>query len=136
MLASGKEIDVPYPETMAAAVKYLIIYIAIVIAIAQIGIEVDLLDIVTAIVLGAVFIGVGVGFAVGSKDIFANVGGYIQNQKVLTVGNRVTVDDKYTGKISDIDRFTTTIIADNGNKIVLPNSKLTKAVIVEIPSPP
>ncbi len=136
MLASGKEMDVPYPETMATAVKYLIIYIAIVIAIAQIGIAVDLLYIVTAIVLGAVFIGIGVGFAVGSKDIFANIGGYIQGKKVLSVGSRVTIDDKYTGKVSDIGRFTTTIIADNGDKIVLPNSKLTKAVIVETPAPP
>lgn len=131
MLASGKEIEVPYPETMAMAVKYLIIYIAIVIAIAQIGIEVNILYIVTAIVLGAVFIGIGAGFAVGSKDIFANIGGHIHGKGVLTVGNRVTIDEKYTGKISEIGRFTTTIIADNGDKIVLPNSKLTKSVIVE-----
>ncbi|MEE9151559.1 MAG: Ig-like domain-containing protein [Thermoplasmata archaeon] len=131
MLASGKDIDVPYPETMAAAVKYLIIYIAIIIAIAQIGIAVDLLYIVTAIVLGAVFIGVGAGFAMGSKDIFANIGGYVQSNNVLKVGNRVTIDDKYTGEVSEIGRFTTTIIADNGDKIVLPNSILTKSVIVE-----
>jgi hypothetical protein len=131
MLASGKEIEVPYPEAMAAGVKYLIIYISIVIAIAQIGIEVEMLYIITAIILGAVFIGVGVGFAYGTKDIFANMGGFIQGNKVLKVGNRVIIDEKYTGEIKDIDRFTTTIVAPNGDKIVVPNSKLTKSVIVE-----
>lgn len=131
MLTSGKEIEVPYPEVMAAAVKYLIIYIAIVIAIAQIGIEVNMLYIITAIILGAVFIGVGAGFAVGSKDLFANIGGHLQSNKVLTVGNMVIIDEKYAGKVSKVDRFTTTIIAANGDKIVIPNSKLTKAVVVE-----
>ncbi|UCE36586.1 MAG: Ig-like domain-containing protein [Thermoplasmata archaeon] len=134
MLTSGKEIEVPYPETLAVAVKYLIIYVACVIAIAQIGIAVDILYIITAIVLGAVFIGIGAGFAIGSKDIFANVGGHLQSKKVLTVGKRVKIDDKYVGKVEEVGRFTTTIIADNGDKIVLPNSKLTKAVIVESPS--
>jgi hypothetical protein len=131
MLESGKEIEIPYPEVMAAAVKYLIIYVAVVIAIAQIGIQVEMLYIVTAIVLGGVFIGIGAGFAIGTKDLFANVGGHLQSKKVLTVGNRVKIDDKYEGKVEDIGRFTTTIIADNGDKIVLPNSKLTNAVIVE-----
>lgn len=131
ILASGKEMDIPYPETMGTAVKYLTIYVACIIAIAQIGIEVGILYILSAIVLGAIFIGIGAGFAVGSKDIFANIGGYIQNRKVLSVGNKVTIDDKYTGKVKDIGRFTTTIIADNGDKIVLPNSKLTKSVIVK-----
>jgi small-conductance mechanosensitive channel len=131
MLESGKEIEIPYPEVMATAVKYLIIYVAVVIAIAQIGIQVEMLYIVTAIVLGGVFIGIGAGFAIGTKDLFANVGGHLQSKKVLTVGNRVKIDDKYEGKVEDIGRFTTTIIADNGDKIVLPNSKLTNAVIVE-----
>ncbi len=131
MLVSGKEIELPYPEVMAAAVKYMIIYIAIVIAIAQIGIEVQMLYIITAIILGAVFIGVGAGFAVGSKDLFANIGGHLQSNKVLTVGNKVIIDEKYAGKVSKVDRFTTTIIAANGDKIVIPNSKLTKAVVVE-----
>lgn len=134
MLESGKEIEVPYPEVMAAAVKYLIIYVAAVIAIAQIGIQVEMLYIVTAIVLGGVFIGIGAGFAIGTKDLFANVGGHLQSKKILTVGHRVKIDDQYVGKVEDIGRFTTTIIADNGDKIVLPNSKLTNAVIVESPS--
>ncbi len=131
ILASGKEMDIPYPETVAIAVKYLIIYVACVIAIAQIGIEVYILYIVTAIILGAVFLAIAIGFGLGSRHLFANVGGHLQSSEVLGVGNRITIDDKYTGKVSEIGRYTTTIIADNGDKIVLPNSKLTEAVIVK-----
>lgn len=131
MLESGKDMDVPYPETVAAAVKFLIIYIAAVIAMAQIGIDVFILYIVTAIILSGVALTIAIGMGLGSRFIFANVGGHIQSDKVLKVGKQVTIDEKYKGKVSEVGRFTTTIVADNGDKIVLPNSKLTEAVIVE-----
>ncbi len=134
ILTSSKQMDIPFPETAASAMKYLIIYLAGVMAIAQIGFEVPILYIVTAIVLGAVFIGLGAGFAVGSKEIFANIGGYFQNNKVLKIGKRVTIDGKYTGTVNKIERFTTTIVADNGEKIIIPNSQLIKSVIFESPA--
>ena len=77
----------------------------------------------------AVFIGLGVGFAVGSKEIFANIGGYVQSNKILKIGSRITVDGKYTGKIQQIGHYTTTILADNGERIIIPNSQLVKSLL-------
>jgi small-conductance mechanosensitive channel len=131
VLESRKAIEVPFPKVTATAVKYLIIYLAGVMAIAQLGFEVPILYIVTAIVLGAVFIGLGAGFAMGTKEIFANIGGYIQTNKILEVGNHVTIDSKYKGKISNIGHYTTTLTGDDGKKIIIPNSQLVKSVIIE-----
>jgi small-conductance mechanosensitive channel len=131
--AYGKQVGLPFPETVATAGKFIIICLAGVMAIAQIGFAVEILYIVTAIALGAIAIGLGLGFALGSKELFANVGGYFQNNKVLRKGQVVTVDDKYSGTIKDIDHYTTTILMDNGQKVILPNSQLVKSVIVELP---
>jgi small-conductance mechanosensitive channel len=135
ILKYAKQVEAPFPQTLATAVKFLIMYIAGVMAIAQMGFQVDILYMITAIVIGAIFLGLGIGFAFGSKDIFANLGGYFQNNKILKVGNRVTIDGKYTGKISKIDHYSTTILADNGERIILPNSQLIKAVIVDTTPP-
>jgi small-conductance mechanosensitive channel len=131
VLESRKAIEVPFPKVTATVVKYLIIYLAGVMAIAQLGFEVPILYIVTAIVLGAVFIGLGAGLAMGTKEIFANIGGYIQTNKILEVGNHVTIDSKYKGKISNIGHYTTTLTGDDGKKIIIPNSQLVKSVIIE-----
>ncbi len=134
VLVAGKKMDIPFPQTTATAFKFLIIYLAGVMAIAQLGFEVPILYVVTAIVLGAIFIGLGAGFAYGTKDLFANIGGYLQNKKILKVGQHVTVDGKYSGKIKIIGRYTTTLVADNGDRIIIPNAQLMKSVIVESPS--
>jgi small-conductance mechanosensitive channel len=131
VLEYGRKSDIPFPETVATAVKLFVVYIAGVMAIAQIGFQVDMLYIVTAIVMGAIFIGLGAGFAMGSKEVFANVGGYFQSNKILKIGNRITIDGKYTGKVLKIDHYTTTILSDSGEKIILPNSQLIKSVIVD-----
>ncbi len=134
VLFSARKMDMPFPEATATTIKLVVVFLAGIMAIAQIGFKVVILYIVTAIVLGAIFIGLGAGFAIGTKEIFANVGGYIQNNRTLKVGKRITVDGKYSGKIQKIGHHTTTILADNGEKIIIPNSQLVRSVIVESPS--
>jgi len=131
VMVYGKQVQMPFTDTIATAMKFLIIYLAGVMAIAQMGFEVPILYIVTAIIIGAIFIGLGAGFAIGSKDIFSNLSGYFHNNKVLRIGTWVTIDGKYTGKVQNISHYTTTILADNGEKIIIPNSQLMKSVIVE-----
>jgi small-conductance mechanosensitive channel len=136
ILKYAKQVEAPFPQTMAIATKFLIMYLAGVMAIAQMGFKVDILYMITAIVLGAVFLGLGIGFAFGSKDIFANLGGYFQNNKVLKVGNKVNIDGKYSGKIFKIDHYSTTLLNEKNEQVIIPNSQLTKAVIVDSSPPP
>ncbi len=126
----GKEMDVPFVSFMAKGIQALIIYIAIVMALAQVGIEVPILYIVFAIAVGAAFIGLGVGFAYGSKDVFLNLMGSIQSGQTLKKGKRIRVDE-YEGVITSIGRYSIELETDMGRKIHIPHSKLAGAVIEE-----
>lgn len=130
-LKLSRDHDVPFKWGISMGLKLLVIYLAGVMAIDQLGFEVPILYIVTAIVLGAVFIGVGAGLAIGSKDIWSNVGGFVQGNKTLRVGSRVTVDEKYSGTIESMTYYATTLKTDTGDKVILPNSILTRSVVVE-----
>ncbi len=126
----GKELDLPFASFMAKGIQILIIYIAVVMALAQIGIEVPILYIVFAIAVGAVFIGLGVGFAYGSKDVFLNMMGSIQSSQTLKPGKKIKVDE-YEGVIKSIGRYSIELETDMGRKIHIPHSKLAGAVIEE-----
>ncbi len=127
----GKEMEIPLNSLVAKATKILVIYIAVVMALAQLGIEVPILYIVFAIAVGAVFLGLGVGFAYGSKDMFLNLMGSVQSSQTLKVGTRVRIDT-YEGTIADIGRYNVTIKTDTGQRVHIPHSKLSNAVVEEI----
>ncbi len=126
----GKEMEVPFTSFLAKGVQVLIIYIAIVMALAQIGIEVPILYIMFGIAFGAVFLGLGVGFAYGSRDVFTNLVGSLQSGQTMKVGTKVQVEE-YEGTVSSIGRYYVEIKTDQGEKIHIPHSKLSNAVIIE-----
>ncbi|UCF08508.1 MAG: Ig-like domain-containing protein [Thermoplasmata archaeon] len=126
----SKDVDLPFPKALSKAAQFLIMYLAIVIALAQVGIQVAILYIIFAIVTAAVFIGLGVGFAYGSKDVFHNLVSYLQSDKTLKVGQRIKVED-YEGTIEEIGRYHMVLGTATG-RIRIPHSKLAKAVIVEM----
>jgi len=129
ILEYGEEVDLPFPKAISKATQLLIIYLAVVMALAQVGVAVPILYIVFAIVAAAVFIGLGVGFAYGSKDVFHNLVSFIQTDKTLKVGQSVKVED-YEGTIEEISRYHMVLKTKTG-KIRIPHSKIAKAVIEE-----
>ncbi len=131
VLAYGKNMDIPFNAMVAKATKVLVIYIAIVMALAQIGVEVPILYIVFAIAVGAVFIGLGVGFAYGSKDLFLNVMGSVQSGQTLKLNSQVRVDN-YEGHITNIGRYNVEITTDDGRKVRIPHSRLVNTVVEEL----
>ncbi|MBS3781870.1 MAG: mechanosensitive ion channel [Candidatus Thermoplasmatota archaeon] len=130
VIEHGKELELPFVTFMAKGVQILVIYIAIVMALAQIGIEVPILYLVFGIAVGAVFLGLGVGFAYGSKDVFLNLVGSIQSDQTLEEGTRVKVDE-YEGVIKEVGRYSVELETRTGKKVHIPHSKLAGAVIEE-----
>ena len=125
----GTEVDLPFPKAISKAVQFLIIYLAVVIAMAQVGIHVEILYIVFAIATASVFVGLGVGLAYGSKDVFHNLVSFLQTDKTLKVGQKIKVEE-YEGTIEEISRYHMVLQTKKG-KIRIPHSKLAKAVIEE-----
>ncbi len=129
VLEWGKDKDIPFLETIATIVQFGVIYVAVTMALAQAGIEVPMLYIVFSIAFGAIFIGVAVGFAFGSKDIFHNMISSLQSNQTLKVGQKVKIEE-YDGTIVEIGRYHLILDTISG-KVKIPHSKIAKAVIIE-----
>ncbi len=128
VLEHGRELDLPFIQFIAKGVQALVIYIAIVMALAQIGIEVPILYLVFGIAVGAVFLGLGVGFAYGSKDVFLNLVGSIQSGQTLEEGDKIEVEG-YEGVIKSVGRYSVELETSMGKTVHIPHSKLASAVI-------
>lgn len=126
----SEENDLPFPSMLASATKILVIYVVLTMAMDQIGIEVPILYMAFGIVLGAVMIGLAIGFAFGFKDVSANIGGYLQVNKILKVGDRIKVGE-YSGEVTDVNRYTI-IIKDGSQEHVIPNVYIVKNTVTKL----
>jgi small-conductance mechanosensitive channel len=124
----SQENELPFPSLIATGVKFIVIFIVITIALAQVRIEVPILYIAFAIVLGAVMIGAGAGFAYGMKDISANMAGFIQVNEIVSPGDTISVGE-YDGTVEKVTRYTTILKDKNGKQHAIPNTYLVKNTV-------
>jgi len=132
-LEMSKENKVPFPSMVSNAVKFLVIYIVITMALAQLGIEVPVLYLAFGIILGAVMIGIGAGFAFGIKDVSKNMGGYLQVNEIVKPGDKIEVGE-YKGKVQELTRYNTIIQDEMGNRQAIPNTYLVENTVTTLSS--
>lgn len=130
ILAMSKKNEIPFPSLIANAIKFIVIFIVITMALAQVRIEVPILYIAFAIAFGAVMIGLGAGFAYGVKDISANMGGYIQVTEMIKQGDSIKVGE-YSGKVEKVTRYSTLIKDGSGKHHAIPNTYLVKNTVTK-----
>ena len=126
--AMSKENELPFPSLLATGVKFIVIFIVLTIVLAQVKIEVPILYIAFAILLGAIMIGVGAGFAYGLKDISANMAGFIQVNEIVHPGDTITVGE-YTGIVEKVTRYTTVLKDTDGRIHAVPNTYFVKNTV-------
>lgn len=126
--AMSKENELPFPSLLATGVRFIVIFVVLTIALAQIQIEVPILYIAFAILLGAIMIGVGAGFAYGMKDISANMAGYVQVNEIVNPGDNITVGE-YNGTVEKVTRYTTVLKDKAGKQHSIPNTYLVKNTV-------
>jgi len=127
------EHEMPFPpQIMAAAVKYIVLFITAVIALSLIlGSEhIIILTWTFLIVIIALFVGVGASFAWGLRDVSSNLSGYLQISRSVKEGDHITVLE-YSGRVKEINRYSTVIVTDEGEEVTVPNSLLVKSVMVK-----
>lgn len=131
ILSMSKDNELPFPSLIANAVRFIVMFMVITMALAQIQIEVPILYITFAIAFGAVMIGLGAGFAYGMKDISANITGYIQVKAIVKSGDNVEVGE-YSGRVEKITRYTTLIKDSSGKRHAIPNTYLVKNTVTKL----
>lgn len=128
-----KEADVPLTaETTATLVRWLVIFIAIVMALGMVGIDTSLLIWTFIILIGALGLGLAISFGIGGRDVAANVSAYSAVSKTLSIGEEITVGE-HSGTVLLVGRYATVLKKATGEQVTLPNSMLVNAVIVKRP---
>jgi small-conductance mechanosensitive channel len=123
-----RSIKLPEAEIIPEIVKYSIFYIAILLALAQIGVATEaLLILLAAYSFGLVFLS-GLAF----KDLLAAsaAGIYLLLVEPYAIGDKVEVDGK-RGIVQEVDMFVTHIEAD-GEEYIVPNQRVIRSGIVRI----
>ena len=119
------KLDWPIEQFLVSFIRYLVYFVALVIALNQIG----LAKIILYVILGGVLLFIVVFMILAIKDFIPNVvsGFLIQHRKLLKKGDKIKVKD-IEGKVVDITL--TEIQIKSGNEIiVVPNSVLSKEII-------
>lgn len=123
-----RSIKLPEAEIIPEIVKYSIFYIAILLALAQIGVATQaLLILLAAYSFGLVFLS-GLAF----KDLLAAsaAGVYLLLVEPYAIGDEVEIDEK-RGIVQEVDMFVTHIEAD-GEEYIIPNQRVIRSGIVRI----
>ena len=119
------KLDWPVEQFLVSFIRYSVYFVALVIALNQIG----LAKIILYVILGGVLLFIVVFMILAIKDFIPNVisGFLIQHRKLLKKGDKIKVKD-IEGKVVDITL--TEIQIKSGNEIiVVPNSVLSKEII-------
>lgn len=128
-----EEADVPLtPETTATLVKWLIIFISVVMALGLLGIDTTLLIWTFIVLIGAIGIALALSFGYGGREVAANISAYASVSKTLRVGDEITVNE-YSGTVLLVGRYATVLRTTAGEQISLPNSMLANSVMKKKP---
>ncbi|MGM5485546.1 MAG: mechanosensitive ion channel domain-containing protein, partial [Nanobdellota archaeon] len=127
-IRKGVGVNLPIEHTISTFITYFIYFIAIIMALNQLGLTTDVLNIISAAVMAIIILSIFLGI----KDFIPNVmsGIVIHNKDFLHDGDRIKVDT-IEGKITHINLIETKIETDSGDVINVPNSMLTKNKVIK-----
>ncbi|MBU7023819.1 MAG: mechanosensitive ion channel [Theionarchaea archaeon] len=109
-------------------VRYTIYLVVMIMALSQLKISTDVLIIVT----GSIFLAIGLIIVISLRDVGPNVaaGIHLLYEKTLNIGDTVKVGE-YEGIIEDIGIVKSIIKNEEGEFVVIPNSRLMRSIIVK-----
>ncbi len=130
LLVSERLRDVKLPEVSVIPefVKYSVVYVAVLLALGQLGVaNAALLILLAVYVFGVVFLG-----GLACKDLLAAsaAGFYLLLTEPFAIGDEVRVDGM-SGIVQEIDVFTTHIEND-GEEFIIPNQRVFRSGIVRV----
>lgn len=119
------KLDWPVEQFLVSFIRYLVYFVALVIALNQIG----LASIILYMILGVILLFIIIFIILATKDFIPNVvsGFLIQHRKLLKKGDKIKVKD-IQGEVVNIT-LTEVQIKSGNEVIVIPNSVLSKEII-------
>jgi small-conductance mechanosensitive channel len=123
-----RSVKLPEVNVIPELVKYSIFYVAILIALGQLGVETMAL----VVLLGVYAFAIVVVALVAFWDLLRSgaAGTYLLLREPYSIGDRVRIDDN-EGIVQEVDMFTTRVESD-GEEYIVPNQKVFSSGIVRV----
>ncbi|GAB7019990.1 mechanosensitive ion channel domain-containing protein [Halostagnicola bangensis] len=121
-------VKLPEVVIIPKVVKYTVLYIAFIIALDQVGVEVFALLILLAVyAIGIVIVG---GYAFKDFLVSSAAGIYLLLNQPYSIGDQVKIGD-HSGIVQEVDLFVTKI-EDDSEEFIVPNRKVFEEGVVRI----
>jgi len=116
-------------RAIGKAIAYFIYFIAIIIALNQIGLTTTILYMISA----AVLIIIVISIALGVKDFIPNIlaGIHLHRKDIIKEGDKIKVKGT-EGKVISVELTETKLKTKKGDIIIIPNSMLVKEEIIKL----
>lgn len=121
-----RSVKVPEISILPLAVKYTVLYVAVLVALAQVGVAVDALVVLLLAYVAALILFT----AIGTRHLLmsAAAGLYLLLKQPYGIGDRVAIGD-HEGIVQEVDVFVTRVEED-GREYVLPNHLVFRRGVV------
>lgn len=117
-----------YPQVLGQLARFGILLVSVIVAFDQVGLEVDFLIVMAAVISGAMLGGAALAFGLGARSSVSNILASHYLHRTFQVGHRIRIGE-IEGKILEITP--TTVIVDAGQgRTVIPASQFNEQVAV------
>ena len=120
--------NIPSSKLIANVIFFLILIVALISALTQLGIETDFMITVITIILGGIVLAFSIGYGLASKESMSNYLASRQGKDRFQLGNVIKVGD-VGGEIIDIDSSSVTILTGDNRTIIIPFWKLSSETV-------
>ncbi|MDT7829288.1 mechanosensitive ion channel [Pricia sp. S334] len=121
----GKRTGFHYSQALIRIVRFILIALAVVIALDQVGIEISILKDVIVIILAALLFGAALAFGLGAQTSISNILSSFYVRKMYSVGDQIRIG-KTSGKILSIN--TNSVILENGKgQVTIPTKEFNES---------
>jgi small-conductance mechanosensitive channel len=124
--AASATANVAYGEALAQIARTVLLSVAVLIAVNELGIDVTILTVTLGVVLGATFGGVALAFGLGAKTAVSNIIGSHYLRQVVRVGQTVRLG----GVQGEVEAITPTVVVlRNGDgRVIVPAKEFNEVV--------
>ncbi|MFQ5883563.1 MAG: mechanosensitive ion channel domain-containing protein [Thermoplasmata archaeon] len=127
----AEEADLPITtETVGSIVKWLVVFISVVLALGLLGVDTTILVTTFTILIAAIAAALAISFGLGGRETAANVSAYAAVRTTVRVGDDVSINE-YEGTVLLVGRYAIVLKTKAGNRITIPNSVVMGNVITK-----
>jgi len=131
VLAASATANVAYGEALAHVVRTVLLSVAVLIAVNELGIDVTILTVTLGVVLGTTFGGVALAFGLGARTAVSNIIGSHYIRQIVRVGQTVRLG-AVEGEVEAITP--TAVVLKNGDGRVIVPAKTFSETVSTLPA--